>query len=107
MPTLGKPRGEAHARIEKCRVRTTFPSCWIRLISAPRLMRCAREKRRRDLRGGVLGRKLHSQALPTLLTTTTQHFAAPARGHPRTKSVLPDSTLVARAIGGLSHGVRM
>lgn len=43
MPTLGKSRGEAHARIEKCRVRTTFPSCWIRLMSAPRLMRRARE----------------------------------------------------------------
>jgi len=27
MPTLGKPRGEAHARMEKCRARTTFPSC--------------------------------------------------------------------------------
>lgn len=26
-PTLGNSRGEAHARIEKCRVRTTFPSC--------------------------------------------------------------------------------
>ena len=71
MPTLGKPRGEAHARIEKCRVRTTFPSCWMRRMSAPRLMRCAREKRRRVLRGGVLGRKLHGEALPALLTTTT------------------------------------
>ena len=107
MPTLGKPRGEAHARIEKCRVRTTFPSCWIRWISAPRLMRCAREKRRRDLRGGVLGRKLNSEALPALFATTTQYFATPARGHARAKSVLPDSALVARAIGGLSHGLRM
>lgn len=26
IPTLGNERGEAHTRIEKCRVRTTFPS---------------------------------------------------------------------------------
>src|SRR5687768_1583721 len=75
----------------------------MRRMSAPRLMRCAREKRRRALRGGVLGRKLHGQALPTLFATTTQHFTAPARRHARAKSVLPDSLLVAGAIGGLSH----
>lgn len=107
MPTLGNSRGEAHARIEKFRVRTTFPSCWIRLMSAPRLMRCARKKRRRDLRGGVLGRKLYRKPLPALLATTTQHFTTPARRHPRTKSVLADSSLVARAISGLSHGYDM
>src|SRR5687767_14912378 len=107
MPTLGKSRGEAHARMETCRVRTTFPSCWIRRMSAPRPMRCAREKRRRVLRGGVLGRKLYSQALPPLFAATTQHIAAPARRHARAESVLPDSLLVAGAISGLSHELRM
>ena len=86
---------------------STFPSCSMRLMSAPRLMRCAREKRRRDLRGGVLGRKLHGQALPTLFATPAEHFAAPTRRHPGTKSVLPDSALVARAICGLTHELCM
>jgi len=70
-------------------------------------MRCAREYRRRDLRGGVLGRKLYREALPPLFAATTEHVAAPARRHARAKSVLPDSLLVARAIGGLSHMLRM
>jgi hypothetical protein len=43
------------------------------------VMRCAREKRRRDLRGGVLGRKLYREALPPLFAATTEHVAAPAR----------------------------
>jgi hypothetical protein len=107
MPTLGKPRGEAHARIEMCRVRTTFPSCWMRRMSAPLAMRCAREKRRRVLRGCVLGRKLYGEALPTLFAATTQHIAAPARRHARAESVFPDSLLVAGAISGLSHELRM
>src|SRR5688572_18702309 len=72
-------------------------------MSAPRLMRCAREKRRRDLRCGVLGRKLHREALPPLLATPAEYIATPARRHASTKSVLTDSALVARAIGGLTH----
>src|SRR5687768_7293278 len=72
-------------------------------MSEPRLMRRAREKRRRDLCGGVLGRKLHREALPPLLATPAEYIATPARRHPSTKSVLADSALVARAISGLTH----
>ncbi len=103
IPALGNARGEAHARTVKCRLRTNFPSTSIRRISASRLMRCAREKRQRCLRGGVLRRKPHGEPLPPLLATPTEHFPTPARRHPRAKSVLPDPALVARAIRRLSH----
>ena len=66
-------------------------------------MRCAREKRRRDLRGGVLGRKLHGKPLPTLLAPTAQDFAPPLRFHARAKPVRTDAALVAGAVGGLTH----
>jgi len=55
------------------------------------------------LRASVLARKLHREALPSLLPPFAQDLPAPLVFHPRAEPVLFDSTLIARTVRWLAH----
>lgn len=91
-------------RTKRCFVRISFPSrCTHRISSLPR-SRCARAKRKRALRGGVLGRESYGESFAPLLSAPTQNFPAPTGRHASSKTMLANSPRVARPISGLAHG---
>lgn len=93
----------SRVRTNRYFVRMSFPSrCTRRISSLPR-SRCARVKRKRALRGGVLGREYYSESLAPFLSAPTQNFPAPTRRHTSSKTMLSNSSRVARPIGGLAH----
>lgn len=55
------------------------------------------------LRASVLARKLHREALPSLLPPFAQDLPAPLVFHPRAEPMLLDSALVARTVRWLAH----
>jgi hypothetical protein len=55
------------------------------------------------LRASVLARKLHREALPSLLPPFAQDLAAPLVFHPRAEPMLLDSTLIAWTVRWLAH----
>jgi len=94
----------SRVRTNRYFVRISFPSrCTRRISSLPR-RRCARVNRKRALRGGVLGREYYSESFAPFLSAPTQDFPAPTRRHASSKTMLSNSSRVARPIGRLAHG---
>jgi hypothetical protein len=97
------PREESSRLISRKRARMRCPERSRRSMSVVRVIRRARGKPSFGSGAGVLAGKLDRQALATLLPTATQNFASPFGFHARAETVRPNATLVAGAVGGLTH----
>jgi hypothetical protein len=101
-PTLGWSNREADARASRRSVCIRFPVRLTDSKSASLVSRVRRAKPR-GLRASVFRRQLDSEPFASLLAPAAKNFTSPFSGHSQPEAMRPDTTLVARTVGGLAH----